>query len=196
MKDEMYSHKGEKEFCELASKKINNIFFEVTNEEFWEKDANYRFSKIKNAFAIYYELLNYDKIKEARSRIKRNNIEIVDEITCRFFKTIRNLLLHFPVFDKWNEVWIKRSIINWGKSDWKEEGKSIDKFFCDYDNYEDPVKFRCSNNKNDEIIDVNINFTKDYKNNSKIYLKNVIPEKSGVKFSVIFMTSIINSQLR
>lgn len=40
-----------------------------------------------------------------------------------------------------------------------------------------------------------ISFPEIYDNNSKIYLKNIISEKEGVKFSLILMKQILNTQV-
>ena len=40
-----------------------------------------------------------------------------------------------------------------------------------------------------------ISFPEIYNDNSKVFLKNIIPEKDGVKFSLILMKQILNTQV-
>lgn len=62
---------AEKEFLTIAYNRFYDIFDEIMANSFWEKDTWYRFSKIKDAFGVYSELLNYEPIKWIIEHIKR-----------------------------------------------------------------------------------------------------------------------------
>jgi len=188
MINEFRPNKSEIEFLNLAYNKFYDIFDEVFRDDFWEKDPYYRFSKINTAFAIYAELLNYEPIKWVIDSIKENRPPMEGEIGSNLFKFIRNIFAHFPFFDSWDEVWINKSIVNWYK-----EGMSIDRFLKTYSG-KNEVKYRIWDEKKREMTYLSISFPKTYDDN-KIYLKDILTEKDGVKFSLILMKKIIDTMV-
>ena len=110
------------------------------------------------------------------------------EIGGALFKFVRNMLAHFPIFEKWDDVWISKELINWQK-----EGLTIDRFLKKFSGKE-VVKYRFWNQKKKKMTYVSISFPEKY-NNNKIYLKDIISEKDGVIFSFIIMHKILNTQV-
>lgn len=176
-------------FLNLAYNKFYDIYEEVSNDTFWEKSPQYRFRKIKNAFEIYSEILNYEPIKWVIESIKEKSPSMEGELGSELFKCIRNMLAHFPFFDSWNEVWVNKSLVNWYK-----KGQTIDKFFVKYIGKED-IKYRIWDANNRQMSYVTISFPKEYNDNNKIYLNDILPEKEGIKFSFILMRRIIDTQV-
>ena len=180
---------AEKEFLTLAYNKFYDIFEEVIDDSFWNKNEYYRFSKVKDGFAIYTELLNYLPIKWALKYIENTRPPMEAKIGDELFKTIRNIFAHFPFFESWDEVWITNSIVNWYK-----EGLSIDKFFNKHKG-KNTVKYRFWEAQKKQMTYVSIKFPQKYEKNTKIYLKDIISEKEGVKFSFILMKQILDTQI-
>ena len=60
---EIRPNNAEKEFLILAYNRFYDLVDEIMDDSFWEKDAKYRFSRIKDIFCVYSELLNYEPIK-------------------------------------------------------------------------------------------------------------------------------------
>ena len=110
------------------------------------------------------------------------------EIGGPLFKFIRNVLAHFPLFETWDEVWISKELVNWQK-----EGLTIDRFLKKFSGHEE-VKYRFWEPEKKTMTYMSIRFPKEYEEN-KIYLKNIISEKEGVKFSFIMMRQILNTQV-
>lgn len=75
-----------------------------------------------------------------------------------------------------------------------KEGLSIDKFFNEHKD-KDVVKYRFWEPHNRKMTYITISFPKNYDNNAKIFLKDIITEKDGVKFSFILMNKILETQL-
>ena len=92
-----------------------------------------------------------------------------------------------PIF--WDDVWVSKNIINWHK-----EGQFIDKFLNKYQAH-DPVKYRFWESENRKMTYISINFPKEYTDNKRMFLKDILSEKNGVKFSVIFMKKILDTQV-
>jgi hypothetical protein len=176
-------------FLNLAYNRFYDLFDELMSDDFWERDPNYRFSKIKDGFSVYSELLNYEPIKWVIDEIKDRRPPMEGEIGGELFKFIRNVFSHFPFFDCWDEVWINKSITNWYR-----EGQSIDRFLNKYCGKSE-VKYRFWEENKKKMTYLSIRFPKSYSNESKIYIKDILREKEGVKFSFILMRKILNTQV-
>ena len=180
---------SEVRFLTLAYNRFYDIYEEVTSDNFFERDEWYRFSRIKDAFAVYAELLNYEPIKLYVDHIKTARPPMEAEIGSVLFKFVRNIISHFPFFDKWNDVWVNKSIVNWNR-----EGQTIDKFLEKYKGHQ-PVKYRFWEADKKRMTYLSINFPTSYDNTTNIYLKDFLTEKEGVKFSLILMRQIIDTQV-
>lgn len=189
MPENIRPSEAEVEFLTLAYNRFYDIFEEVMNDSFWDKDEWYRFSKIKDGFSVYTELLNYEPIKWVIEVMKKARPPMEAEIGRDFFKFIRNIIVHFPFFESWNEIWIRKSVINWQK-----QGQFIDYFLQKYKGKE-IVKYRFWEPRKKRMTYLSINFPEDYEKDNKIYLKEIISEKEGVKFSFILMKQILDTQM-
>jgi hypothetical protein len=179
---------SEKEFLTLAYNRFYDLFEEVINDSFWKKRKVYRFTRIKDGFATYSELLNYEPLKWVIEQVKEKRPPMEAEIGSELFKFVRNVISHFPFFDSWDEVWIKKSLINWNKN-----GLTIDKFLNKYSGKE-TIKYRFWEKEKNKMTYLSINFPQEY-NDEKIFLKNILTEKEGVKFSFILMKQILETQV-
>jgi hypothetical protein len=189
MEDKIRPTKIEKEFLTLAYNRFYDIFEEVMDDSFWQKEDWYRFSKVKDGFAVYTELLNYPPIKWVIEHMKIARPPMEAEIGSALFKFIRNVIVHFPFFQSWNEIWIKKTMVNWCK-----EGRSIDKFLSKYQD-RDVIKYRFWEAEKKRMTYLSINFPKEYNKDTKIYLKDILSEKEGLKFSFVLMKQILDTQV-
>ena len=180
--------KAEKLFLSQAYNRFYDLFEEVMDDGFWEKDPWYRFSKVSHAFAVYAEILAYEPFKYVLEAIKKQRPRMESEIGGPLFKFVRNVLAHFPLFENWDEVWISKELVNWQK-----EGLTVDRFLKKFSGHEE-VKYRFWEPEKKKMTYMSIHFPKEYGKN-KIYLKDIISEKEGVKFSFIMMRQILNTQV-
>lgn len=188
MKKRIYPNEEEIEFLNLAYNKFYDIFEEAFQDKFWEKPPEYRFLKIKQVFEIYSELLNYEPLKTVLEIIKVKRPPMEAEIGSNLFKTIRNILTHYPFFETWNDVWVNKKLVNWYR-----KGQSIDYFFRKYAG-KPTVKYRIWEEDKKKMTYISINFPKEY-SNEKIYLKDILTEYEGIKFSLILMKNILDTQV-
>jgi hypothetical protein len=179
----------EVEFLQLSYNRFYDIYDEVMSDNFFEKEPWYRFSRIKDAFAVYSELLNYEPIKLVIRSLKKIRPPMEAEIASELFKFIRNVITHFPFFENWNEVWTTKSLVNWYK-----DGKTIDKFLEKYKGHTQ-VKYRFWEYNKKKMSYLSINFPNHYDKNSKVYLKEILTEHEGIKFSFILMRQIMDTQV-
>jgi hypothetical protein len=189
MENEIRPTRIEKELLTLAYNAFYDIFEEAFSDGFWEKDAYYRFSRTEDAFSIYAELLNYPPLKWVIEYLKKKRPPMEAEIGSEFFMFARNILIHFPFFQTWEEVWINKNIVNWHK-----EGQSIDRFLTKYEGHE-PVKYRFWEAAKKKMTYITITFPEEYTKGNRIFLKDILSEKDGVKFSLIFMRKVIDTQV-
>lgn len=188
MSPELRPNKAEKLFLNLAYERFFLLFDEVMNEEFWEKEAWYRFSRVSHAFSVYTEVIAYEPFKYIFESLKIKRPPMESEIANELFKFVRNILSHFPFYETWEDVWISKELVNW-----QREGLSIDRFLKKY-NGKDKVKYRFWEEEKKLMTYLSICFPEKYEDN-KIYLKDIITEKEGVKFSFIMMRQVLNTQL-
>ena len=188
-KHESRPNDAEKEFLTLAYNRFYDIFDEISADSFWEKDQRYRLSSIKDIFGIYSELLGYEPLKWVIAHIKKIRPPMEAEIGSELFKFIRNTIAHFPFFDRWDDIWVNRQIINWNKAE-----QSIDKFLKKYEGRKQ-VKYRFWEAGKKRMTYLSINFPDNYSVREKIFLKDMLLEKEGVKFSIILMKKILDTQV-
>lgn len=180
--------KSEELFLSLGYNRFYDLFDEIMDDSFWGKEDWYRFSRVSNIFAVYAELLTYEPFKYVLESIKAQRPPMEAEIGGPLFKFIRNIFAHFPVYEKWNDVWVSKELVNWQK-----EGLTIDRFLNKYAGHEE-VKYRFWEADKKKMTYLSIKFPTEYSAN-KIYLKDMIDEKDGVKFSLVMMRQILNTQV-
>lgn len=185
---EIRPNKSEQLFLSLGCNRFYDLFDEIMADNFWQKEDWYRFSKVSNLFAVYAELLTYEPFKYVLETIKKDRPPMESEIGGPMFKFVRNILAHFPVFETWDEVWISKELVNWQK-----EGLTIDRFLKKYLGHEE-VKYRFWEADKKRMTYMSIRFPKEYGEN-KIFLKDMIVEKDGTKFSLIMMKQILDTQV-
>jgi hypothetical protein len=175
---------AEQVFLGLAYSRFIDLFKEIDSAEFWQRDAKYRFSRIRDVFSVYSELLNYEPIQHILKEVELRRI-VESELGKELFQMIRNLIAHFPFFDTWDDIRFTKELITW-------EGKSrvIDKF-CEKFKERDEVKYRIWNPKTKEFSFFTIRFPKDYEKNKEIFLKDLLEEKEGARFSIRLMLRIL-----
>jgi len=181
MEKELKPNESELAFLMLSYNRFFDIFEEASNDSFWEKDEWYIFSRLKEGFAVYSELLNYEPIKWIIENIETSRPPMEPEIGSELFKFIINIITHFPFFDRWDDVWVSKLILNRHK-----EKQSIDKFIRKYLGKK-PMKYGFWEKDKNKVAYFTINFPKEYKNDTKIFLKDILNEKDGIKFSFLSM---------
>lgn len=180
--------KAEEFFLNLAYNRFYDLFDEIMEDVFWEKEARCRFSRVSQVFAVYAELLAYEPFRYVLEAIKKRRPPMESEIGGPLFKFVRNVLAHFPLFETWDDVWISKDLVNWNK-----DGLTIDRFLKKFSGH-DEVKYRFWENEKKRMTYMSICFPNEYTDN-KIYLKHMIAEKEGVMFSLIMMRKILNTQV-
>ena len=101
----------ELEVLTLFYNRFYDLYEEITNDNFFKENAQLRFFKLREAFSIYKELLSYEPIKSYLEWMKRGGRPPLEGIIADgLFSFIRNLLLHFPIFKTWDEVYVNKNL--------------------------------------------------------------------------------------
>jgi len=178
----------------LFCNRFYNLYEELSKEEFFNEKPEYRFYRIREIFSVYKELLGYEPIQHYIQYVKnggRPPLEglIVDDL----FSFVRNLLLHFPIFDDWNSVYINEDLATWNKSG------TIHKFLSKSSKIKIDdkgiIKYRIWEKDKKLMTYIQIHLPEEYENKSKIFLKNIISEKEGLKLCISFMKQILDNQI-
>lgn len=179
---------AEELFLNLSYNKFFDISSEIYSQKFWEESPQYRLNKIFKAFSIYSEILSHEPFKGVLLWLSKYRPPMESEISGSLFKFIRNVLAHFPFYDTWDEIWINKDLVNW-----RQPNQSIDRFLEKFKGQPE-VKYRFREKSKIGFTYITINFPKKYEN-EKIYLKDMIKEEEGVKFALVMMLRVLNTQI-
>lgn len=187
MNEHIHPKPEEIEFLNLSFNRFLDLFGEIMPDKFWDESPHHRFSKTKDLFAVYSEILKYPPVQWVIDANTRPNHSDVGR---DLFKLIRNILLHFPFFEKWDDVWITQSLVNL----YSTRPQFIDKFLSENEG-RDELKYRFWEENRKRMTYISVIFPKNYTSGGKVFLKDILPEKEGVKFSAIFMWGILRVQV-
>jgi hypothetical protein len=116
------------ELAKRIRNKMNCIYdlLYMTSEE--------KFSLLKELSLLITELLSTEETKKKfialanSSKVKENSEN--NDIKFKTFEIIRHIVIHFPFFKKWDDVFITNALLNWND----KENQSIQKFLkCNID---------------------------------------------------------------
>lgn len=187
-RDGIIPNKAEIDFLTVSYRRFYKIFDEIMTPEFWKNDEWYRLSRIKEGFAVYAELLDYLPIKWTINYFRKVFPPEQAEIAESFIKFVRNIFVHFPLFDRWEDIYITGNLATWSKSG------QINTFLKTYQGKQE-IKFRFWEPKFKKMTYISIKFPKLYNLSDRIYLKNMMEEEGGIKFCFILMRRILDTQL-
>ena len=170
------------------------MYEEITSENFIEENAQIRFFKLREAFSIYKELLSYEPIKSYIDWMKHGGRPPLEGVIADgLFSFIRNLLLHFPVFKTWDEVYINKTLATWSKTG------QIDRFLnkCQQIKIDGTgtLHYRIWEVKKKKMTYFTINFPEEY-GEENIFLKDIISEDVGMKFCMALMREVLDTQVK
>ena len=159
-----------------------------------EENAQIRFFKLREAFSIYKELLSYEPIKSYIDWMKHGGRPPLEGVIADgLFSFIRNLLLHFPVFKTWDEVYINKTLATWSKTG------QIDRFLnkCQQIKIDGTgtLHYRIWEVKKKKMTYFTINFPEEY-GEENIFLKDIISEDVGMKFCMALMREVLDTQVK
>ena len=182
------------EVLTLFYNRFYELYEEITNENFIEENAQIRFFKLREAFSIYKELLSYEPIKSYIDWMKHGGRPPLEGVIADgLFSFIRNLLLHFPVFKTWDEVYINKNLATWSKIG------QIDKFLdkCPKIKIDGTgiLHYRIWEVKKKKMTYFTINFPEKY-GEENIFLKDIIYENVGMKFCMALMREVLDTQVK
>lgn len=191
--DKIKPNKKEQIVLNLFYSRFYDLYEEVSIEDFFKESSGIRFYKIREIFSVYKELLSYEPIKYYLKYMKSGGKPPLEGIIAEdLFSFIRNVLLHFPVFNSWNDVYITKNLATWNKKG------TIHKFLlkCTKIKIDQKgiVKYRIWEYSKKKMTYIKISFPEQYGDGKCIYLKDIISEKDGVKFCISLMKQILDIQ--
>ena len=189
MPDDLRPNEAETAFLQIAYNRFYDLYDEVMSDAFWLRDDYYRYSRVSSGFAIYSEISTYEPLKWVFKEMKTKRPPGEAEIATDLFRFVRNTLFHFPFYDKWLDVWISGKLASWNTAN-----SSIDRFLRNYAGR--PImKYRYWEPDRKQMTYLQVRFPTDYSPETKVFLRDILDEKEGAKFSYIMMKRIINTQV-
>jgi hypothetical protein len=189
MTDDLRPNESEREFLTIAYNRFYDLYAEVMSEAFWLRDDYYRYSRISCGFAGYSEIMTYEPIKYVLDEMKLKRPPGEAEIATDLFRFVRNIIFHFPFYDRWSDVWISGRLASWNKTD-----SSIDRFLRKYA-ARAALKYRYWESDKKLMTYVQVRFPPEYSPQYRVYLRDILDEREGTMFSYIMMKGILNTQV-
>ena len=176
-------------FLEKSYNSFLDIYDEVNQDSFWNEHSYYRLSKVRDAILIYSEIIEYKPVESFLEALKILRPPMEAELSKEYLLFIRNIFVHFPFFQSWDEIKFSKKLINWSKP-----GRSIDKFLIQFVGHIE-IKYRIWSPKGKSMTYVSINFPNTYDEHTEIFLREFMPEKEGVLFVFSLMHRLLMSQV-
>ncbi len=191
---EVKPNRKEKIALELFYDRFYDLYEELSQGEFFDRDALYRFYRVREIFSVYKELLGYEPIQYHIKYDKNGGRPPLEGlIVDNLFSFVRNLLLHFPVFDKWEDVYISKDLATWNKAGTIHEFLlKSSKIKIDGNGV---IKYRIWEKSKKLMTYIQLHLPEEYNDNSKIFLKDIISEKDGIKLCISFMKQVLDTQV-
>lgn len=192
--DNLKPNKKEHIFLTLFYNRFYDLYEEISNDNFFKKSPDIRFCKIREIFSVYKELLSYEPIRYYLKYIKNGGRPPLEGIIAEdLFSFIRNVLSHFPIFNSWDDVYITKNLATW-----HTEG-TIHKFLLKCTKVKidkkGTIKYRIWERSKKKMTYIEINFPEKHNDDFKIYLKDIITEKEGIKFCISLIKQILDVQV-
>lgn len=176
----------EQAFLDIGYNRFLDLYDEIMVDSFWRKRPASRLHTIKDIFSVYTELIQYAPLKFLLENNPRPHYQTIGKDLMKF---IRNVLFHFPFYTKWSDiVFTKSLILTFGTSN-----SSIDKFLSRSQTEE--IKYRFWEEKIKKMTYIVVNIPDSYQSGGTVYLKDIVSEKDGVKFCLIFMRDVLMTQV-
>lgn len=118
------------QLCERLKTYVDDLYGVILYGEYGSVDDSEKFELLKKISILFNELL---KDAENRSLFKDMlSSAAIDkeqfEAKSSTFSMIRNLLVHFPMFEAWENIFITKTLLNWGSGSNNRAG-SIENYF-------------------------------------------------------------------
>jgi hypothetical protein len=187
MNKNIHPTKEEQEFLNLAYSRFFKLFDEIMPDAFWNKEPPQRLHRIQELFSVYAELLKYPPIKQTIEQEKRPSFADVGR---DLFTFIRHVMTHFPFFDEWDEIWLSKALVNL----YSKRPQFIDRYLTLNEGHEQ-IKYRFWEEINKRMTYVSVSFPTNYSQGGRVYLKDILSERDGIRLAAIFMFTILKIQI-
>jgi hypothetical protein len=178
--------KDEEVFLNIGYSRFLDLYDETMTDSFWCKKPATRLHTIKDVFSVYTELIQYEPLKFLLENNPRPHYQMVGKDLMKF---IRNILFHFPFYAEWSDIVFSKSLI----LTFDTNNSSIDRFLSK--SQSEKIKYRFWEERIKKMTYIVVKIPTCYRSGSTVYLKDIVSEKDGVKFCLIFMRDVLMSQV-
>lgn len=103
------------ELCKKLKQYIDNLYGVILYDPYPNKETPENFELLKNIANIAGELLsdsrNQQEFEELLSTTVTDSAQYKAKSST--FRMLRNFLIHFPIFESWNEMFLTRNVLRW-----------------------------------------------------------------------------------
>ena len=164
--------KIQKEVENMIANRIRKYVNEIGFPELYYCTESQKIDYIQKMALLINELLSGPNTEKKFENLANKSIENGKNNKEKYqvFKMLRNLLIHFPFFENWDDIYVNENLLNWNKS----KGNQIKKFFKNNEGKE--LKYAIYMKRYDtweKEVEINIKIPKIYKY-KKVYLKDIL----------------------
>jgi len=182
----LHPTKDEEIFLKIGYNRFLDLYDEIMTESFWRKKPETRLRVIKDVFGVYAELIQYEPLKYILENHPRSHYQVVGKDLMKF---IRNILLHFPFYTKWSDIVFSKSLV----LTFDVNNSSIHRFLSKP--HSEEIKYRFWEEKPRKLTYVTVSFPAEYQAGNEVYLRDIVSERDGIKFCLMFMREVLMSQV-
>ena len=88
-----------------------------------KENTSEEMEKLRKISSLINELLEDDKLKDEFEKSIKSKAD--EAIKIKFFNIIRHILVHFPIYESWDDIYLNKEIVQWNRC---KKGE-IEKFF-------------------------------------------------------------------
>lgn len=156
----------------MLANRIRNYVHEIGFPELYYCTESAKIDYIQKMSLLINELLSGPNTERKFENLANKSIENGKNNKEKYqvFKMLRNLLIHFPFFENWDDIYINENLLDWNKS----KGNQIKRFFKKNEGKQLRYAIYMKRYDNwEKEIEINITIPKIYKY-KKVYLKDIL----------------------
>lgn len=111
--DSLHPTEAELQFLKVAYERFYVLFEQIMDEEFQNATESARFSKLTTVFSLFTELTKYKPIEWSIEQLRASRPPGEAELATDVVKFVRHVVVHYPLFDCWQDAWISGQLAAW-----------------------------------------------------------------------------------
>lgn len=115
LEDLKNTSEAEKSFLSLLNEKMNILYGIILYDRYPNKNTQENFDLLKSIAYLSGEVFDKKENDNGFKVLLQTSAKDSEHYQEKFdtFRMLRNLLVHFPIFDSWDDIYISRELLRW-----------------------------------------------------------------------------------